>query len=93
METNDLANTSPTLIWETVKAVLRGKIISYSTYIKKKEHEEENKLEEIIKQLHSFHAAKPTEETLKEIRKAKFQHDNIINKKTQFMLETAIQLF
>ena len=32
METNDSANTSHTLIWETGKVVLGGKIISYSTY-------------------------------------------------------------
>lgn len=38
LEINDSPETSPSLLWETGKAVLRGKIISYSVY-KKKERE------------------------------------------------------
>lgn len=40
-----------------------------------------------MKQLHNSYAINPTEQTLKEIRETKYQLDNIINKKTQFMLQ------
>ena len=36
MEMNDSPDTSPTLIWETAKTVIRGRIISYSSHKKKK---------------------------------------------------------
>lgn len=59
------------LLWETSKAVLRAKIISYSSH--KKEQEQENKLEEKIKQLHNSYTVNPTEQTQKETRETKFQ--------------------
>uniref|UniRef100_A0A0E9U7Y5 Uncharacterized protein n=1 Tax=Anguilla anguilla TaxID=7936 RepID=A0A0E9U7Y5_ANGAN len=36
LEINDSPEIAPSLLWETGKAVLRGKIISYSTHKKKK---------------------------------------------------------
>lgn len=42
MEINDSPEISPSLLWETAKVVLRGKIISYSSHKKKKELELEN---------------------------------------------------
>ena len=36
METNDSSEISSTLLWETAKAVLRGKIISCFSYKKKR---------------------------------------------------------
>lgn len=35
VETNQTNNTSPILLWETLKAVLRGEIISCTAYLKK----------------------------------------------------------
>ncbi len=51
LEINDSRKSSPTLIWETGKAVLSGKIISFSVHKKKKEKEQEVKLEQKIKEL------------------------------------------
>jgi len=39
LEINDSPNIVPSLLWETGKAVLRGKITSYSTHKKKKDTE------------------------------------------------------
>ena len=41
LEINDSPETSPTILWETGKAVLRGKIISFSVNKKKREKEYE----------------------------------------------------
>ena len=45
MVTNDLQETSPILLWETSKAVMRGKIISYSVHKKKKDQEKQSSLD------------------------------------------------
>lgn len=45
METNDTPDISASTLWETAKVVLRGKIISYSTYKYKKEQSREKELE------------------------------------------------
>lgn len=42
MEINDSPEISPTLLWETAKVVLRGKIISYSSYKKKRNMNSKN---------------------------------------------------
>jgi len=49
------------LLWETGKAVLRGKIISFSIHKKKIEKQEEIRLENKIKELEILHANNPTE--------------------------------
>lgn len=46
LETNDSPNLSPSLLWEAGKAVIRGKIISYSSYKKKQEQQAEKHIEE-----------------------------------------------
>ena len=37
MEINDKNNTKPQLLWDTAKAVLRGKYIAIQAYLKKEE--------------------------------------------------------
>ena len=72
-ETNDLPNISPSILWETAKAVMRGKIISYSSYKKKKERALETELELKIKTLEAAHAASQDEQLLSELRKVKLK--------------------
>ena len=43
METND-NNTKPQLLWDTAKAVLRGKYIAIQAYLKKEEQSQMNSL-------------------------------------------------
>ena len=86
LEINDSPTSSPSLLWETGKAVLRGKIISFSVHKQKKEKEQENRLTQKIKQLETLNANNPTEETRNELRKYQIHLNDIINKRTQFLI-------
>ena len=50
IETNENENTTPNL-WDTVKAVLRGRFIAIQTYLKKQERNQINNLTLHLKQL------------------------------------------
>lgn len=84
METNDTPDISASTLWETAKVVLRGKIISYSTYKYKKEQSREKELENKIHSLHNIYSHTPNEQILKEINKTKDEHKDIIHKKIEF---------
>lgn len=67
--------------------MLRGKIISFSVYKKrKKEKKQEAKLNHQIKERKESNASNPTEDTQKELRKSKFKRNEILNRHTQFMI-------
>ena len=44
MEINDNSNTKPQLLWDTAKAVLRGKYVAIQAYLKKEELSQMNGL-------------------------------------------------
>jgi len=69
------------ILWETAKVVLRGKIISYSTYKHKKEQSQEK---ELVNKIHNIYSHNPNEQTLQEINKTKDEHNDIINKRMEF---------
>jgi len=69
------------------KAVLRGKIISFSVYKKRKEKDQLVDLEQKIKQLEDINIThNPTEETQDSLRKYKLKLNELINKHTQFLI-------
>lgn len=70
---NDSPELSPSLLWEAGKAVLRGKIISFSVYKKGKEKDQQAELEQKIKELEDSNINNPTENTQDTLRKYKFQ--------------------
>ena len=51
IETNENENTTTQNLWDTVKAVLRGRFIATRTYLKKQEKSQINNLTLHIKQL------------------------------------------
>lgn len=85
LEINDSSTSSPTILWETGKAVLRG-IISFSAYKKKKENQQESELHQKIKQLETTNATNPLEENEKKLRQPKLDLKEIRNKKTNFLI-------
>lgn len=87
LEMNDSPETSPSLLWETGKAVIRGTIISYASHKKRKQQELENALELKIKQLTNQYDINANEQTLQELKQAKTQLDDILNKKADFIIQ------
>ena len=87
LEINDVPEISPSLLWETGKAVIRGKIISYSSYKKKQEQQQMNDLENNIKKLTEEFANDPQNDLWIKLQKIKIELDDILSKKTEFILQ------
>ena len=51
IETNENENTTTQTLWDTVKAVLRGRVIALKAYLKKQEKSQINNLTLHLKQL------------------------------------------
>ncbi len=87
LDYNDLPGTSASVLWEAGKAVMRGRIISFSSHKKKRENKCIQELEETIKTLEEAYVSSQEQEMLKKICKAKLELNEIINKKTKFLAQ------
>ena len=66
---NENENTTPQNLWETVKAVLRGRFIALQAYLRKQEKGQINNLGLHLKQLEKEEMKKPRVSRRKEILK------------------------
>ena len=64
---NENENTTTQNLWDTVKAVLRGRFIAIQAYLKKQEKNQINKLTPHLKQLEKEEMEKPRVSRRKEI--------------------------
>ena len=96
IETNENENTTTQNLWDTVKAVLRGRFIAIQAYLKKQEKSHINNLTLHLKQLEKEEMKNPrvsrrkeifkikaeinTKETIAKINKAKSWYFERINK-------------
>lgn len=87
LEINDLHETPVHVLWETAKAVMRGKIISYSCHKKKKELALECELINNIKTLESSYAIQQEEDVWKELCKLKTELAKLTDKKIKFQMQ------
>ena len=69
IETNENENTTTQNMWDTVKAVLRGKFIAIQAYLKKQEKSQINYLTLHLKQLEKEEMKNPRVSRRKEILK------------------------
>ena len=69
IETNENENTTTQNLWDTIKAVLRGKFIAIQAYLKKQEKSQINNLTLQLKQLEKEELENPRVSRRKEILK------------------------
>lgn len=89
LETNQNNNTNSSLLWETLKAVLRGEIISYTAYLKKTTNKRKQELPQLISDLDRQHALSPMNELNKQKLEAQAEFDLISTSEAERMLHTA----
>ena len=70
---NENENTTPQNLWDSVKAVLRGRSIAIQAYLKKQEKSQINNLTLHLKQLEKEEIKNPKISRRKEILKIKAQ--------------------
>ena len=89
LETNENENTTTQNLWDTIKAVIRGKLIAILAYLKKQEKSQRNNLTLHLKQLEKEEMENPRVSRRKEILKirteinAKETRDHSKNQQSQ----------
>ena len=89
IETNENENTTTQNLWDTVKAVLRGRFIALQAYLKKQEKSQINNLTLHIKQLEKEEMKSPRVSRRKDILKIRA---DINAKETKEMIEKSTKL-
>lgn len=82
-EINKTPDVSPSLLWDTMKAYTRGLIISFSAGLKKRNQEEQRRLELELHELQTKHNSSPSEELRKEMLVVKSALEGLLTKKAE----------
>ena len=82
METNDNNNTKPQLLWDTAKAVLRGKYIAIQAHLKKEEQSQMNSLTSQLLKLEKEEQMRPKVSRRRDIIKIREEINKIEKNKT-----------
>lgn len=82
-ELNDNQEVSPSITWDASKAVMRGKLIMWSSYKKKEKQMQINKLLLILKNLETKHATVKDPQTLEEINSVKRRLNDIYDRQEE----------
>uniref|UniRef100_A0A669BP42 Reverse transcriptase domain-containing protein n=1 Tax=Oreochromis niloticus TaxID=8128 RepID=A0A669BP42_ORENI len=80
---NDNEEVSPSILWDALKAVIRGKLIGYSTNLKKKRNEHIRKLQTQLQYLEDAHKIRADINLKLEIQKKKNEIDEIFSSEIQ----------
>lgn len=76
---NDNIEVSPSILWDALKAVIRGKIIGYSSNLKKKRNEHLKELQEQLKILENVHKIKASKTLKIEMDKLRNEINEILS--------------
>ena len=82
IETNENGNTTTQNLWDSVKAVLRGRFIAIQAYLKKQEKNQINNLTQHLKQLEKEDMKNPRVSRRKEIIKIRAEINEKETKET-----------
>ena len=93
IETNEDENTTTRNLWDTVKAVLRGRFIALQAYLKKQEKSQINNLTLYLKQLEKEEMKNPRVSRRKEILKIRAEINAKETKETITKINKAKSLF
>ena len=93
LETNDNEDTMTQNLWDTAKAVLRGKFIAIQSYLRKEEKAQVNNLLLHLKQLEKEEQTKPKVSRRKEIIMIRAEINEIETKKTIEKINETISWF
>lgn len=85
-DTNKNKETSPSLLWDTLKAFLRGKIISYTSYVNKQCRLCKEELEKLIADLDRSLAVTNTPDLYKERLRLKTELDLLLTTEAERLL-------
>lgn len=81
------------LTWDAFKAYLSGRIIQYSSLIKKAQRDDLLKLEQDIKELEKQHMLRPERELWNKLIKLKFEMNCILQKKAEYAMSCLNQKY
>ena len=93
IETNENENTTTQNLWDTIKAVLRGKFIAIQAYLKKQEKSQINNLTLHLKHLEKEDMENPRVSRRKEILKIRAEINAKETKETIAKINKAKSLF
>jgi len=93
IETNENENTTTQNLWDTVKAVLRGRFIAIQAYLKKQEESQRNNLTLHLKQLEKEEMKKSRVNRRKEILKVRAEINAKETKETTAKINKAKSWF
>ncbi len=83
LATNTFQDVSPSTLWEIFKVVIRGEIISYSSYTNKLKNAKLQQLIDSIAKIDSHISLTPSEELFKKRVELKAQYDQLSIERTQ----------
>ena len=86
IDNNKSESTSPSLLWETFKAVMRGEIISYNAHSRKQKTKEQQDLVDAISKLDRQYSSSPTPELYAERRKLQSKFDLLSTGRAEYLL-------
>lgn len=83
LQFNDRDDTSPVILWEAAKAVLRGKIIQFASRLKRERISKQKDLEEQIKDLERQHKISTSTDILNKLKQVKQELENLLTEKVE----------
>lgn len=86
IETNDNGEVSDSILWETLKVVLRGDIIMYTSRLKKEKEKRLNEINNILPALERAYQTTKSPDDYKQILKLKYEYSGIMTSQINNLL-------